>query len=426
MWNSPGRDPVRPTLAAFALLVLASATALAQGGPATGVYRLTTQGQPSLCLEVVGSANADGSAVGLNVAKQTSNQQWRVEAQGDGTYKIYAFSGLNSLQMLDYDKGNVTNGTVVHTWEDTGSDTQRWLFVAMGNGYWRIVPKNAAGTAQTLDIGDSNTAGVGSRADVWGYWGGVNQVFHLDDPGAPAILPNPKKGLAGHPEQVTNVHASWVYNWSTTKPTNLPSGVEFVPMTWGYYGNTNNSFVNTLNAVKATPGVRDLLAFNEPDGTGSGQSNMTVASALQAWPYLLATGLPLGSPACVHADDQWMQSFMAGCAQSNYRVDYVTIHWYGWSDPQSFLNYVDQIHTLYNKPVWITEFAPADWSGNHGITPQMAYNFMRTAIPGLNQRSYVRRYSWFSADTTSAALGQSALFNADGSLTPLGLLYTRM
>jgi hypothetical protein len=51
---------------------------------------------------------------------------------------------------------------------------------------------------------------------------------------------------------------------------------------------------------------------------------------------------------------------------------------------------------------------------------------MRQVIPQLNHRSYVQRYSWFSASTGDAALGQSALFNNDRSLTDLGKLYARM
>jgi hypothetical protein len=392
--------------------------------PATGVYRLTTRGQQGMCLDVEGWGNANGTPVSLYWANHTSNQQWFVQGQGDGTFKIYAYSGQNSLQMLDYAAGNASNGTPVATWEDNGNNAQRWYFVPVGDGFWRIVPKNAAGTNQTLDIQGGNSAGVGSRTNIWSYWGGNNQVFRLDDPGPPVILPSPKKGLAGWPSEVGNIHPSWFYTWGGDEPAGTPANVEFVPMAWGYYGNPGNSFVNWLNWVKAQPGVHNLLGFNEPDSPS--QANLSVAAALDGWQYLVGTGLPLGSPAAVHADNQWMRDFMAGAAQRGYRVDYVTIHWYGGNDPNGFLGYVDYIHNLYNKPVWITEFAPADWSGQHGISPQQAYDFMRQVVPELNRRWYVQRYSWFSAGTGDAFLGQSALFNNDGSLTALGRLYARM
>ena len=392
--------------------------------PASGVYRLTTRGQQAMALDIEGWGNANGTPVSIYTANHTSNQQWLVQAQGDGTYKIYAYSGQNSLQMLDDNNGATANGTGVTTWEDNNSLAQRWIFVPDGTGYWRIVPANAGGTLQTLEIKGGNVAGLGARADIYTYAGGSNQVFHLDNPGAPVILPSYKKGLAGYTNEIGNIHPSWFYTWGGDEPANVPASVEFVPMAWGYYGNANNNFSNWLNNyVKKQPGVKSILGFNEPDSNS--QANLSVAQALDGWQYMQSTGLPLGSPAAVHADDQWMRDFMAGAAAKNYRVDYVTIHWYGGNDPNGFINYVDYIHNLYNKPVWVTEFAPADWSGQHGISTQQAYDFMHQVLPALNQRSYVQRYSWFSADVNDAALGQAALYNHDGSLTPLGQLYSR-
>ena len=341
-------------------------------------------------------------------------------------------SGVPLLTIGNVQYGGLDIDGVRHVSEEKARQLKRYaiqegdiLFARMGTvGRCCIVPKNAEGTLQTLDIQNGAAAGVGSRTDIYTYGGGDNQVFKLEDPGTPAILPSPKKGLAGSPNEIGNIHPSWFYTWGGDKPAGTPAGAEFVPMAWGYYGNANNNFANWLNYVKGQPGVQNLLGFNEPDSTS--QANLTVAQALDGWQYMTGLGIPLGSPAAVHADDQWMRDFMAGAAQRNYRVDYVTIHWYGGNDPNGFINYVDYIHNLYGKPVWVTEFAPADWSGNRGISTQQAYDFMRQVVPALNARSYVQRYSWFSAAVGDAYLGQSALWNPDGSLTDLGRLYSRM
>ena len=84
----------------------------------------------------------------------------------------------------------------------------------------------------------------------------------------------------------------------------------------------------TLSQAKAASNI--LLGFNEPDM--SGQSNMTVAQALSLWPQLMATGMTLGSPAV--ADDAatpggWLDQFMSGAAARGYRVNFITVHWYG-------------------------------------------------------------------------------------------------
>ena len=114
---------------------------------------------------------------------------------------------------------------------------------------------------------------------------------------------------------------------------------------------------------------------------------------------------------------------MKAADEKKYRVDFVTIHWYGGADASGFLGYLARVHDLYHRPLWVTEFAPADWSGHRGISPQQAANFMRVVLPAMNKLSYVQRYSWFSASPDDAALGAAALFNKDRSLTALGRLY---
>jgi hypothetical protein len=408
------------------LCALGRQPSFAQADPISGVYRLTTRAQQGMALDVAGgNVNANGTTVQLWYANRSANQQWLVERQADGSYKVYAFSGQNSLQMLDLTNGLTATGTAVKTYEDNGNAAQLWYFKSVGGAYCRVIPKNAGLTSnQTLEVVGGPTAGAGAVTAIGAYSGGDNQVFRLDWAGVSRILPNPKKGLGGRENKVPYLNGSWFYTWGGDRPANTPTGVEFVPMEWGYYGNANNGSVNWLNYVKSQSGVRTILGFNEPDSTT--QANLSVAYALGGWQYLVGTGLPLGSPATVHADNQWMKDFMAGCATKNYRVDYVCIHWYGGNDPWGFLGHVEYIHNLYGKPVWITEFAPADWSGNRGISPQQCADFARIVLPELSRRSYVQRYAWFSAGTGDAALGAAALVNDDGTLTDLGRLYGRL
>jgi hypothetical protein len=83
---------------------------------------------------------------------------------------------------------------------------------------------------------------------------------------------------------------------------------------------------------------------------------------------------------------------------------------------------------LYNRPIWLTEFAPADWSASSPSTSQVtkekALAFMQQILPALEKNDYVERYSWFSADPGNAALGNSALFDNAGKLTLLGAYYS--
>jgi len=43
------------------------------------------------------------------------------------------------------------------------------------------------------------------------------------------------------------------------------------------------------------------------------------------------------------------------------RVDFICVHWYGGPSVPALLRYLEKVHDLYNRPIWITEFAVADW-----------------------------------------------------------------
>ncbi|MDQ2800001.1 MAG: glycosyl hydrolase [Armatimonadota bacterium] len=395
-----------------------------QADPIDGVYRLTTRGQPNMAVDIENWGNANGTPVSLYWSNKTSNQQWRIERQSDGSYRIYAFSGQNSVEMLDCANGNVSNGNSVATWEDNGNSAQNWYFVDVGGGFYRIIPQNAGiNSLQTLDCANGNNAGIGSRLAIYGYWGGDNQVFKLDWAGTANLLINGKKGMSGGDKvvKIPAVNATWCYTWGSDKPGNTPSNVEFVPMQWGYYGGDNTGW---LRWVAGQAGVKSLLAFNEPDHTD--QANLSVNDALTGYRYMANIGTPIGSPACADDMSSWMQTFMDSAGAQGLRVDYVAVHCY-IRDPWQFLSYIDQVHTRYNKQLWITEFAPADWSGNNPVSDAEAANFMKIVVPRLNSLWYVDRYAWYSgAAHGNWTLGSAALVEGDGSLTPLGRLYARM
>lgn len=219
------------------------------------------------------------------------------------------------------------------------------------------------------------------------------------------------------------LNLGWYYNWTDNPMEKIPRTVEFVPMVFGWFGDKDGKESQRIANLKKTANARYLLGYNEPDGEG--QANLPVKKALDGWPILMKSGLPLGSPAAVHAEDTWMRDFMAGAAARGYRVDFVTIHWYYLTKPDSFLGYIEKIHKLYKKPVWITEFANVDWdkpsSTTRKFTPKDVAKFLHVVLPRLNKLDYVQRYAWFHAP--EAPYGTSALFKQDGSLTEVGKVY---
>jgi hypothetical protein len=211
-----------------------------------------------------------------------------------------------------------------------------------------------------------------------------------------------KKGVGvwqftGLKAALADVGAGWYYNWgSNNDDMPGPAGVEFVPMIRAK-GDATDA---TIAKAKRESGG-ELLGFNEPDMAG--QADMSVGDALAAWPKLQATGLRLGSPSVAYGGDTpggWLDTFMSGAKQKGYRVDFITLHWYG-SDFSAaavgqFLGYVDAVHKRYGKPIWVTEFGLMNFSGSPKYpSATQLVTFIKGATKGMQSRSYVERYAWF-------------------------------
>jgi hypothetical protein len=219
---------------------------------------------------------------------------------------------------------------------------------------------------------------------------------------------------------------TWYYDWGVEPPAvsqGQLSGIEWVPMAW----NAPSSLTDFANRIPA--GSIYLLGFNEPNFKS--QANMTPAQAAAAWPGLeqiaADKGLKLVSPAVNWCGDcvdgvtndpvDWLDKFFAACP--GCKVDYIAIHSYAPSSA-ALRSYLDKFRK-YNKPLWITEFAPWD-------PPKPDYEgvvkYMMEAIPILENDPAVFRYSWFA--TRVGTNPDISLLGADGVLTKLGQLYANM
>jgi hypothetical protein len=246
-------------------------------------------------------------------------------------------------------------------------------------------------------------------------------------PPAPVTVSSERKGVstwnfAGAGQALAESGASWYYNWGVT-PNGItaPASVSYVPMIWGPANVTST----TLSQVSQEGHV--LLGFNEPD-MGS-QSNMSVAQALGLWPKLMATGMTLGSPAVASGaatPGGWLDQFMTGAKARGYRVDFITVHWYGGdfaAGPAAgeLESYLQAIYARYHLPIWVTEFALTSYSGGTATFPTEAQQaaFLTAATKMLDGLSYVQRYAWFALPTSSGS-GTTGLFNPGPSVTQVG------
>jgi len=234
-----------------------------------------------------------------------------------------------------------------------------------------------------------------------------------------------KKGLGNRSGSLlADLKCKWFYNWMANFPADAPLGIEYIPMVRSG-GITNPSLITKVADQARELGITELLGLNEPDAES--QDNMSVENALDAWPLLMETGMRLGSPGCVHPDKEWMNAFMEGVKKRDLRVDFVCVHSYGGPNTKSFVRRLEDVANLYDRPLWITEFAVGDWSAKtpeeNRHSPKVVLRFMEEVLPMLDKLDFLERYAWFSAGQDSPPLGTSALYNAEGELTPLGECY---
>lgn len=237
---------------------------------------------------------------------------------------------------------------------------------------------------------------------------------------------NAKKGVstwsvAGASAALAASGASWYYTWSASPPgISSPRRVRFVPMIWGA------ADVTQATLAEVSHEGRYLLGFNEPDL--SSQSNMPVSQALSLWPQLMSTGMRLGSPAVAAGGATpggWLDQFMQGAAARGYRVNFITLHWYGAdfaTGPavSQLRSYLQAVHARYHKPIWLTEFALASFAAGASFpSPRQQAAFLTAATAMLQRLPYVQRYAWFALPATSGD-GSAGLFRADGQPTVAG------
>jgi RNA polymerase sigma factor (sigma-70 family) len=228
--------------------------------------------------------------------------------------------------------------------------------------------------------------------------------------------------FTGVTQALADSGSSWYYDWGTT-PNGItaPASASFVPMIWGA------ASVTAANLAEVKTEGSYLLGFNEPDMAA--QSNMTVAQALDLWPQLEATGMTLGSPAVASdaaTPGGWLDQFMSGARARGYRVNFITVHWYGGDfvtadAVQELESYLQAIYARYHLPIWLTEFALTNYSGSTPTYPTDAQQaaFLTAATSMLATLPYVQRYAWFALPVSSGS-GTTGLFGSGAVATEVG------
>jgi hypothetical protein len=113
---------------------------------------------------------------------------------------------------------------------------------------------------------------------------------------------------------------------------------------------------------------------------------------------------------------------MAAFLKADPKVDAIAVHWYKGADSARFIKDLEEIYVRFQKPLWVTEFAPqtnADSAANPTKFTQAQVNtFIAETTAFMEKTPWVERYAWHHS-----GVGTSALFTKDGQLTETGKAY---
>jgi hypothetical protein len=251
-------------------------------------------------------------------------------------------------------------------------------------------------------------------------------------PASAVVAPLPKavalKGFGygkgvGQLGRLLSLNTQWNYGWAGKYPL---TPINYVPMVrdTDYFEKNLLNIKNQLSITKS----ENLLGFNEPDLAS--QANMSVDEAIRLWGKLEELGLRLGSPATIKPNAEWMDSFMTKAKKARLRIDFATMHCYQWPDTADFLRKLDMLHEKWGLPVWVTEYAVADFSAttlaNNRYSRTDVNRYMKETVQAMREREWVERFAWKTRASSDPKMGTSALFDHRGWRTSTGKLYASL
>ncbi|KAG6880286.1 hypothetical protein C0992_000063 [Termitomyces sp. T32_za158] len=182
-----------------------------------------------------------------------------------------------------------------------------------------------------------------------------------------------------------------LYTWSPWIPPKATElGFQGVPMLWG------EKQVSDFARIVVQGYAHTVLGFNEPNQQG--QSDMTPQRGAELWKQyiqpLKAKGYSLISPAPTNAPSgkTWLQQFFAACDGCTF--DGLAVHFYG-TDPQAFIDHLNDMHNTFNLPIWVTEYACQNFGGGAQCDEGQVWNWMQTTKTFMDNTSWVTAYFAF-------------------------------
>ncbi len=143
---------------------------------ANGVYYIRNR-KSSLFMDAEQDLSHNG-----NVIQYTfhggSNQQWKVEKQSDGYYKLTNLYPQHDGKVLDVASGVVTNDQNIQIYASNNTPAQRWAFFSNGDGSYRLMPK-AGNQAMCISVSSGSMSST-ANVNLYDYVAAPEQGWFLE------------------------------------------------------------------------------------------------------------------------------------------------------------------------------------------------------------------------------------------------------
>jgi len=150
--------------------------------------------------------------------------------------------------------------------------------------------------------------------------------------------------------------------------------------------------------VRTRPRLVDPAKLTRSRPNEGGQANINAAHGASLWKTyiqpLASQGYRLISPAPTNAPsgEVWLKDFIAAC--NGCTIDGIATHFYG-TDAEHLINHINRYHQVFNKPIWLTEFACQNFSGGAQCSTDQIWAFMKRTTQYMDGQDWVAYYSWF-------------------------------
>lgn len=205
----------------------------------------------------------------------------------------------------------------------------------------------------------------------------------------------------------------------------IPSGISFYPMLWSNSGKRVEDWkkyvLNDRNSQQNKAKV--AMGPNEVNQGGQGQMNPDQACQLfrqyliplkdeDGWKIIGAStnGAPDGI--------QWMKQFKSKCSDVYEKIDADSLHFYG-TDPQKAIQYFQEWHNTFQKPIFITETACMNYDGSQTPNQSQANNFVKEVNQFAQKTDWIKGIAFYGIMKQLNINAVNRLASSGGSPTSL-------